>query len=82
MFGPTLSQVRTFTRRPVFIVETGVNPSANRPAQISDVFAGAHEAGIIGVIWFDYYKYSGHDWFIDNDPAALAAFRKAAEAYR
>ena len=66
----------------MFIVETGVNPSVNRPAQISDVFAGAHGAGIVGVIWFDYHAHSGHDWFIDNDPAALAAFRKAAEAYR
>lgn len=82
VFRPALSQVRTFTRRPVFIIETGVNPSVNRPAQISDVFAGAHGAGIVGVIWFDYHTHSGHDWFIDNDPAALAAFRKAAEAYR
>jgi len=82
VFGPTLSQVRTFTSRPIFIVETGANPSADRPAQISGLFKGAREAGIIGVIWFDYYKYPGHDWVIDNDPAALNAFRYAAEMYR
>jgi hypothetical protein len=82
VFGPTLRQIRTFTRRPVLIVETGANPSAHRPAQISDLFKGARKAGIAGVIWFDYYKFAGHDWLIDNDPAALTAFRKAADTYR
>ncbi len=82
VFGPALNQVRSFTHRRVLIAETGANPSANRSAQISDLFAGASSAGIAGVIWFDYYKYTDHDWLINNDPAALAAFRKAAEAYR
>lgn len=82
VFGPTLSQVRAFTSLPIFIVETGVDPSANRPAQISGLFEGAREAGIIGVIWFDYYKYSGRDWVIDNDKAALNAFRHAVKMYQ
>jgi mannan endo-1,4-beta-mannosidase len=82
VFGPTIRQIHTFTHRPVLIVETGANPSANRPAQISDLFEGAREAGIVGVIWFDYHKWTSHDWLINNDPAALAAFRKAAEKYQ
>jgi Glycosyl hydrolase family 26 len=82
VFGPTLSQVRNFTHHPVFIMETGANPSAHRAAQINDLFAGARKAGIVGVIWFDYHKYTSHNWSINNDPAALAAFRKAAEAYQ
>lgn len=82
VFGPTLTQVRSFTRKPVIIVETGVDPSANRPEQISDLFRGARESGIVGVIWFDYHKYTDHNWLINADPAALAAFRTAAKTYQ
>jgi len=82
VFGPTLTQIDAFTHRPILIVETGANPSASRPAQIRDLFEGARKAGIVGIIWFDYHKYVGHNWFIDNDPAALAAFRQAADAYK
>lgn len=82
VFGSTLKQVHAFTRLPIFIIETGVNPTVNRSAQIHNLFNGAREAGIVGVIWFDYHKYPGHNWIINNDPAALTAFREAAKKYR
>jgi hypothetical protein len=86
VFSPTLAQIRAFTKDPVFIVETGAMPSTARTSQIAGLFAGARKAGVIGLIWFDYDKPSGHgpnhNWRIDDDPAALAAFRKAAEEYR
>lgn len=82
VFDKTLKQVHVFTRLPVFIVETGVNPSINRPAQIHNLFNGAREAGIVGVIWFDYHKYPGHNWIINNDSPALTAFRQGAKEYQ
>lgn len=81
VFGQTLGQIRAFTRRPVVITETGIRPGKHRPAQIRSLFTGAARAHITGVIWFDYNKYSTHNWRIDGDPAALAAFRKAARSY-
>ena len=82
VFDPTLLQVRQFTSRPILIVETGANPSSKRPRAIASLFAGASNTpGIVGLIWFDYKKYAGHDWYIDNDPAALAAFREASRNY-
>jgi mannan endo-1,4-beta-mannosidase len=82
VFGPTLDQVRQFTSRPVFIVETGASPSSQRPRAIDSLFDGmASTPGMVGVIWFDYDKAVGHDWYIDNDPASLAAFSAAAKTY-
>ena len=87
VFGPTLQQVGKVTGDPVLITETGASPAAGRPRAIADLFRGIEaDRSILGSIWFDYDKPSAHgpdhDWQIDNDPAALAAFRKAAEEYR
>lgn len=81
VFTPTIKQVRALTGKPVLITETGANPVAGRPRAIADLFRGAAKAGVIGLIWVDHDKPSAHgpahNWLIDNDPAALAAFRKA-----
>lgn len=82
VFGSTLYQVRQFTGKKVLIVETGASPSAGRPRAIDSLFSGAaNTLGIVGVIWFDYDKAIGHDWSIDNDSLALAAFHAAAKTY-
>jgi len=39
---------------------------------------------LLGLVWFDEAQNSGlyhQDWRIDNIPAALAAFRRAARHY-
>jgi mannan endo-1,4-beta-mannosidase len=82
VFSPTISQISRLTGDQVFITETGANPASGRSRAIASLFAGARSAGIMGVIWFDFDKSAVHDWAIDDDPAALAAFRTAAEAYR
>jgi hypothetical protein len=40
-----------------------------------------HAQGLLGLIWFDYNDYSGHDWQVDKDPAEPAAFRSGATSY-
>lgn len=79
LFGNTISAVRRFTRDPVLITETAVAPAAGKAAKIPELFAGAQSAGVLGVVWFDAPGY--RDWRIDQDPAALAAFRQAARGF-
>jgi hypothetical protein len=85
IFTPTIRQVRALTGKPVLITETGANPAAGRPRAIADLFQGAARARVIGLIWVDHDKPSAHgpdhNWLIDNDPAALAAFRAAVKEY-
>jgi mannan endo-1,4-beta-mannosidase len=85
LFSPTITLIRRLTRDPLFIAETGIAPP-DQAAKIPGLFAGAQAAGVVGLLWFDDDKPSAHgpdhDWRIDNDPAALAAFKVAAEEYR
>jgi mannan endo-1,4-beta-mannosidase len=79
MFGPTIKVVRTLTRDPILIAETGVAPAAGKPAKIANLFAGVRAYGLRGFIWFDAPTYQ--DWRI-NSPAAFAAFRQGAKALK
>jgi mannan endo-1,4-beta-mannosidase len=82
VFGYTISQVRAFTKRPMFIVETGANQTSGRSRAIHSIFAGAAKTpGLLGLIYFDENKTSVHDWYINDDPPALTAFRAGASAY-
>ena len=81
VFGQTIAQVRTFTRKPVLLSETAVGPAAGQPAKIADLFAGMREYQTLGLVWFDIRQDDGvyhQDWRIENSPAAEAAFRHAA----
>ncbi len=79
LFHPTLVQVRAFTDKPVLIVETAVEAGAGRASQINNLFAGVRAADdFVGFVWFD--KNGSGKWKIDNDAAAVAAYRaKAAD---
>jgi mannan endo-1,4-beta-mannosidase len=79
LFGPTIKAVRSLTRDPILIAETGAGPAAGQPDKISDLFAGTRAYGLLGFIWFD--AKSIHDWRVMS-PAALAAFRRGARTYR
>jgi mannan endo-1,4-beta-mannosidase len=86
VFSPTMKQLAKLTGDPVLITETGALPAAGRPRAIADLFRGVEaDPSVLGFIWFDYDKPSAHgpdhNWLIDNDPAALAAFRAAVKEY-
>ncbi len=79
VFGTTIAQVRGFTQKPILISETAVGPVAG-PAKVADLFRGAREAGLAGVVWFDKAQHDGiyhQDWRLEDNPAILAAFRRA-----
>lgn len=82
VFGATITDIRTFTGKPILISETSVSPSSAAPAQITELYANARAAGVIGVIWSNttmnkppYHVRQG----LAGDPAMLAAYRKAAK---
>jgi hypothetical protein len=82
VFDYTVNHIRSFTKVPMLIVETGANPVAGRVRAINSIFQGvAKMPEIIGLIYFDYDKTSVHNWYINNDPSALAAFKSGAAAY-
>jgi hypothetical protein len=77
LFGRTLRSVRSFTRRPVLIAETGAEQGPRKPADVADLFSGVSAApDIVGFIWFEYAKRA--DWRVTVAPAALAEYRRHA----
>ena len=78
VFGRTIKQVRKFTNKPVLLSETAVGPAAGQFVKIGDLFAGMHQYGMLGLVWFDKAQDQGilhQDWRIEDSPAAEAAFR-------
>ena len=80
LFGPTIGAVRALTADPILIAETGAVPAAGQSAKIANLFAGVHQYGLLGFVWFDSAN-SIHQDFGINRPAAIAAFRKGASTY-
>lgn len=74
VFGPSLSQVRAITNKPILIGEVSVKVGAGMPAEIKSLFDGACQDHLIAVILFDIHS----EWQFDNDAQAVAAYRKAA----
>jgi hypothetical protein len=80
LFGPTIAAVRKLTLDPILVAETGAVPAAGQPAKIADLFAGIHQYGLLGFVWFNSTNSRGQQFSI-NSPAAVAAFRKGASTY-
>jgi hypothetical protein len=78
VFGDVNTQIRSLTLKPVLVTETGVGPSPAAGAQIANLFSGARAYGFIGLVYFDIP--AREDWRLQDDPPALAAFRKAVRA--
>jgi mannan endo-1,4-beta-mannosidase len=81
VFGPTLTQVRQITDKPVLLSETAVGPGAGQSGKIANLFAGMRQYGTLGLVWFDIAQRDGpyhQDWRIENSRAAQAAFQLGA----
>jgi mannan endo-1,4-beta-mannosidase len=87
LFGPTIKAVRALTLAPILISETGAPSAAGQPAKIANLFAGIRAYGLLGFVWFDakaHHELPGsgiRDWQL-NGPAAFAAYRRGARAYK
>ncbi|MGE5286642.1 MAG: glycoside hydrolase family 26 protein [Micromonosporaceae bacterium] len=81
VFGRVLTRVRHFTRKPFLITETSVQQGTHAAASVDNLFAGVERHDdIVGVVWFDFNKAAvgRQDWRLEDDPAALTAYRRAA----
>jgi hypothetical protein len=78
VFGRTISQVRTFTRKPVLLSETAVGPAAGQFAKIQDLFHGMARYKTLGLVWFDKPQHDGlyhQDWRIEGRVQPEISFR-------
>ena len=81
VFGLTIDQVRALTSKPVLLSETAVGPGAGQPAKIGELFTGVKQYQALGLVWFDIAQNGGiyhQDWRIEDNPAAVGAFRRGA----
>jgi mannan endo-1,4-beta-mannosidase len=79
IFGPTIVALRELTRDPILVAETSATRAAGQADKVPDLFAGVHTYGLLGFIWFN--AVTSHDYRM-ADPEAIAAYRRAAQAYR
>jgi hypothetical protein len=81
VFTPVITSIRDFTQDPLLIAETAVGPQAGQTRGIKDLFAGLRTQNYLGLVWFDQHSYGGlykgEDWRLEDNPAALGAFRNA-----
>jgi len=82
VFGTTITQVRTFTSRPVLLSETAVGPAVGSPAdqiaKIEDLFHGMTKYKTLGLVWFDKTQHGDafhQDWRLADKPLAQITFR-------
>ncbi len=80
-FSRTVAMSRAVARKPVLISEVSVAREANRPRQITGLFAGACADRLAGLVWFDVKHPGRANFQLEGDPAALAAFRAASDRY-
>jgi hypothetical protein len=82
VFGHTINQVRTLTKRPVLLSETAVGPAANQFANILRLFRGVAADKTLGLVWFDFHQDNGpyqQDWRIEDSSVAQNAFALAVK---
>ena len=77
LFAATLAEVRSFTADPILITETAVTRKGPQVAQVRNLFQGAHNSGLFGVVWFNIN--AKQRWtLVGRPPSVLSEFRKEA----
>jgi cellulose synthase/poly-beta-1,6-N-acetylglucosamine synthase-like glycosyltransferase len=81
IFGPTMRRVRTFSKAPFLIAETG-GLGRFRQVAARDLFRSVeHTPDILGFVWFDDVNSQG-DWRLETDSAAVVAFRRGVASMK
>ena len=80
--APTIASAIELAHKPVLIGETGAPNKKQAPGWVRSVFQGVEQTpGVIGIVWFNY-KDSFDNFRLQDDPRALAMFRREAANYR
>jgi hypothetical protein len=81
LFGRTETIVEQFSDRPFLASETGVEQGADKAAWVSNLIDGVKaDPQMLGFVYFDFGAAQGKraDWTLQDDPAALTAYRTDA----
>jgi mannan endo-1,4-beta-mannosidase len=78
IFGPTITDVRSLTSKPIIISETSATSTAGQANKIAGLFDGVRLYGLLGFIWFN--SVHDLDWRL-RGAEAIAALRRGAAAY-
>ncbi|GAB3669395.1 glycosyl hydrolase [Actinocorallia lasiicapitis] len=85
-FGPTFTELRAFTQKPVLIAETGSDATLRKPADIRHLFhTTINSPNLIGFVWFDVRKKEFGAWVnynINSTPQAEREFVKQVKSPR
>ena len=85
VIGNTVRTIRRFTHKPVLLSEVGIGPRAGQAAKIPGLFAGIRHDHLLGLVYFDVNQHQGlyhQNWRLDDNPAAVAAFRAGVRGVR
>jgi hypothetical protein len=77
VFDPTIAALRTFTRKPLLITETGAEPGPAKAAWTASVFPWLRKhRDVIGFVWFEMSQSTGAnaDWRFTADPRTEKVF--------
>jgi mannan endo-1,4-beta-mannosidase len=82
VFGSTIKEIRTFTRRSLLITETAGAQSTGSKAKWTRAFYRdlAKRRDIVGAVWFNHIKRV--DWRVDADPQMRRVFGEAVRNYQ
>jgi len=83
LFGPSITEIRAFTGKPVMVTETGVTGAAG-VQQLKDLFYGMSVYGVIALVYFDQAQSgdSTHqDWRLEDNAANMAEFKTLVAQY-
>jgi hypothetical protein len=72
VFSPTMTDVRSFTGKPILVAETAITPGFV-PGAMPGLITGIRRNHLLGLVWFD--ADARLDWRLEGHPAAVAAFR-------
>ncbi|WP_371479610.1 glycoside hydrolase family 26 protein [Kitasatospora sp. NBC_00315] len=77
LYGSTMTEIRTFSKKPFFISETASEGEKRRRSDIDQLFGGlaAHD-DVIGFVWFNIVKRS--DWRVETSAQSLEDYKKRA----
>jgi hypothetical protein len=77
VFGPSITELRTFTGKPLLIAETGVAGSTGAE-QLTSIFQGASLVGAVGVVYFDEAQTGDsmhQDWRLEDNAENMDSFK-------
>lgn len=80
IFYPTVADLRRLTTKPVLLAEMAISPKDGPARQIPILFAEVRKLHLLGLVWFD--TAAKENWRLEDDPAALRAFRQQLGHYR